>query len=104
MAAGRSGSGNFARGALGGARRRRGFVMFVKPLPRYVIDKRLASGLTGFYWNIPTYYRKLGCGIPNERLGTNYETACGEDGTGGRAAALNELFNEWDQKRLGEVV
>ena len=47
----------------GGARRRRGYVMFVKPLPRYVIAKPLASGLTGFYFNIPTKYRKLGCTI-----------------------------------------
>ncbi len=30
--------------------------MFVKPLPRYVIAKPLASGLTGFYFNIPTNY------------------------------------------------
>jgi hypothetical protein len=64
----------------------------------------LASGFTGFYWNIPTYYRTLGCTIPNEPLGTNYEIACGEDGNGGRAAALNGLFDEWNQKRLGQSV
>jgi hypothetical protein len=75
--------------------------MIVKPLPRYVIDKPLASGLLAFYWNVPTYYRKLGCSIPNEPLGTDYGIACGEDGKGGRAAALNELFDEWNQRRLG---
>ena len=77
--------------------------MFVKPLPRYVIDKRLASGLTGFSWNVPTYYRKLGCTISNAPLGTDYETACGTDGTGGRAAALNGLFDEWNRERLGQT-
>ena len=46
-------------------------------LPRYVIAKLLASGATAFYFNIPTYYRKLGCTIPNEPLGTDYAVACG---------------------------
>jgi hypothetical protein len=35
--------------------------MFTKPLPRFVIAKRLTSGAPGFYFNIPTLYRKLGC-------------------------------------------
>lgn len=74
------------------------------PLPRYVIPKPLASGKTGFYFNIPTYYRKLGCTIPNEPLGTNYVLACGEDGKGGRASALNALFDEWTAQRDGEPV
>ena len=43
-----------------------------KPLPRYVIDKMLASGATGFYFNVPTFYRRLGCNIANEPLGTDY--------------------------------
>jgi hypothetical protein len=30
--------------------------------------------------------------------------ACGEDGTGGRAAALNALFDEWRRALAGEVV
>jgi hypothetical protein len=76
----------------------------MKPLPRFVIDKLLATGLTAFYWNVPTYYRELGCTIPNEPLGTDYEIACGEDGGGGRATALNEHFDEWNQKRLGKEV
>ncbi len=73
-------------------------------LPRYVIVKSLATERTGFYWNVPTYYRNLGCTIPNEPLGTDYEVACGSDGTGGRAAALNGLFDEWNAKRCGESV
>jgi hypothetical protein len=74
------------------------------PLPRNVIAKRLASGLTGFYFNVPTHFRKLGCTIPNEPLGTDYVAACGSDGKGGRAAALNALFDEWRAKRDGEPV
>ena len=74
------------------------------PLPRYVIGKKLASGATAFYFNIPTTYRKLGCTIPNQPLGTDYVAACGEDGKGGRAFALNALFDEWDvQRRTGSA-
>jgi hypothetical protein len=76
----------------------------VRPLPRYVIAKTLASGTTGFYFTIPTHYRKLGCSIPNEPLGADYAIACGIDGNGGRAAALNALFDEWAQARSGEPV
>jgi hypothetical protein len=72
------------------------------PLPRYVIAKPLASGATGFYFNIPTLYRRIGCSIPNEPLGTDYAMACGVDGAGGRAAALNALFDEWLTAKSGE--
>jgi hypothetical protein len=75
--------------------------MLSKPLPRFVIPKTLASGATAFYFNIPTLYRKLGCTISNEPLGTDYITACGEDGNGGRAAGLNALFDEWNTERKG---
>jgi hypothetical protein len=75
-----------------------------RPLPRNVIAKQLASGLTGFYFNVPSYFRKLGCNIPNEPLGTDYVLACGNDGNGGRAAALNGLFDEWKAKRDGEPI
>jgi hypothetical protein len=78
--------------------------MFTKPLPRFVIAKRLTSGATGFYFNIPTLYRKLGCALSNEPLGTDYIIACGENGEGGRAAALNTLFDEWNTKRKGGQV
>jgi hypothetical protein len=72
------------------------------PLPRYVIAKPLASGVIGFYFNVPTRYRKAGCSIPNEPLGSDYAVACGADGKGGRAAALNALFEEWLKIKAGE--
>jgi hypothetical protein len=78
--------------------------MFTKPLPRFVIAKPLASGRTGFYFTVPTYYRKQGCTISNESLGSDYVTACGDDGDGGRAAALNGLFDEWRAMRAGEPI
>jgi hypothetical protein len=78
--------------------------MFTKPLPRFVIAKPLASGATAFYFNVPTLYRKLGCTIPNEPLGSDYTIACGENGNGGRAAGLNALFDEWNARRKGGQV
>ena len=78
--------------------------MFTKPLPRFVIPKTLASGATAFYFNLPTFYRRIGCTIPNEPLGTDYANACGDDGNGGRAAALNALFDEWNMKRKGNEI
>ena len=54
--------------------------MLRKPLPRFVISKALASRATAFYFNVPTLYRKLGCTISNEPLGTDYTVAFGEDG------------------------
>jgi integrase len=73
-------------------------------LPRYVIAKPLASGAVGFYFTVPTRYRKLGCSIPNEPLGTDYADACGADGKGGRAAALNGRFDEWWRVKNGEPI
>ncbi len=78
--------------------------MLTKPLPRFVIAKPLARGRTGFYFTLPTYYRKQGCTISNESLGSDYVTACGDDGNGGRAAALNGLFDEWRAMRAGEPI
>lgn len=78
--------------------------MMRKLLPRFVISKTLASGVTAFYFNINRYYRKRGCTIPNEPLGTDYIVACGENGDGGRAAGLNGLFDEWDATRRGEPI
>src|SRR4051794_16813500 len=95
MAEGRSRSGNFACRTSVSAGRRRGSVVFTRPLPRFVRAKALASGATGFYWELTQYYRKLGCNIAAEPLGTDYVVACGEAGDGGRAAALNALFDEW---------
>jgi hypothetical protein len=62
----------------------------------------LANGAIGFYWELTGYYRKLGCSIPSEPLGTNYVIACGEDGNGGRAAVLDALFEEWRSEQAGE--
>jgi hypothetical protein len=50
------------------------------------------------------HFRKLGCTIPNEPLGRNYTDACGENGKGGRALALNALFDEWVANRNGEPI
>ena len=75
--------------------------MFSRPLPRFVIAKLLASGSTAFYFHLPASYRKLGCSIANQPLGNDYAVACGDNGDGGRAAALNALFNEWNTARKG---
>lgn len=75
-----------------------------KPLPRFVISKPLASGIIAFYFNVPKYYRVLGCTIPNEPLGTDYIDACGENGVGGRAATLNGQFDEWNAERRGKPI
>lgn len=70
-------------------------------LPRYVIPKPLSSGAVAYYFNVPTVYRKAGCPVPNEPLGSDYVVACGADGKGGRAATLNGLFDEWNSARRG---
>ena len=64
-------------------------------LPRHVIPKRLATGRTAFYYNVPTKYRALNCPLRNEPLGTDY--AHMEK----RAATLNGIFDEWDHQRRG---
>src|SRR6516225_10796159 len=104
MAARRSRQGDIAARAGGGSGRGRGFVMFSKPLPRFVIPKTLASGATAFYFNVPMLYRRLGCTVSNQPLGSDYITACGDDGAGGRAATLNALFDEWNTMRKGGQV
>ena len=71
------------------------------PLPRNVIVKRLANGKLGFYFNVQIIYRNLGCPVQNEALGNDYQIACGSDGNGGRASALNALFDEWQAMRRG---
>jgi hypothetical protein len=78
--------------------------MIPHKLPRFVVAKPLVRGGLGFYFTLPPYYRKQGCSIPNQPLGNNYVVACGEDGTGGRAAALNALFDEWRAIRRGEPI
>ena len=78
--------------------------MLERRRPRFVEVRRLAHGSLAFYFCIPKYYRKLGCEIANEPLGTSYEAACGEDGKGGRAATLNAIFDEWNDQRRGEPI
>jgi hypothetical protein len=58
-------------------------------LPRHVISKLLASGQTGFYYNVPSKYRKMSCPVPNQPLGTDLARAST------RAETLNGLFDEW---------
>ncbi|MDO8877206.1 MAG: hypothetical protein Q8M24_18550 [Pseudolabrys sp.] len=64
-------------------------------LPRHVRPKRLASGATAFYYDVPQRYRAIKCPVPNEPLGTDYAAACE------KAKTLNGLFDEWDQQRKG---
>jgi hypothetical protein len=64
-------------------------------LPRHVIPKRLASGQTAYYYNVPTKYRKLNCTVENEPLGADYAEMMK------RAKTLNGIFDEWDQQRKG---
>src|SRR5215831_23770 len=86
-------------GSRGG--RGRGLVTMTLPLPRNVIVKRLVNGQLGFYFNVQSIYRKLGCPIQNEPMGNDYQIACGSDGSGGRAATLNARLDEWHAIRHG---
>ncbi len=67
-------------------------------LPCHVIPKRLASGAIGYYYNVPTKYRKLQCPISNEPLGSDFGQMKA------RAETLNGLFDEWDRARKGTPV
>jgi integrase len=64
-------------------------------LPRYVIAKRLSTGATSFYFNVPLLYRKRGCPIRNAPLGADYGAMVG------RARTLNGLIDEWLDARRG---
>jgi hypothetical protein len=63
--------------------------------PRFVKPKKLANGQIAYYFEIPKYHLGKGCPNLGQPLGTDYAVACGEDGEGGRAAALNARFDEW---------
>ena len=63
-----------------------------KPLgwPSYLADKHLSGGRVGYYWQPPTWARKLGCPIKAEALGSDYAEAkrrCDE--------ILNAQFHAW---------
>jgi hypothetical protein len=109
MATGRSRSGNFASRSSGSGTSPRicdriTHSSSLHTLLRFTIAKKLASGAVGFYFNIPTHYRRLFCSIRKKSLGTDYAVACGENGDGGLAAALNAMFDEWNATRLGQPV
>jgi hypothetical protein len=58
----------------------------------------MASGSIAFYWNLQTHWRKLGCTIENEPLGTDRATAFE------RAGFLNARLEEWKATRSGETL
>jgi hypothetical protein len=66
-----------------------------KPLgwPRYMVPRRLKSGATGYYWDVPTWAKKNGCTLGIEALGTDYGDAkkrCDE--------ILNPQFDAWRKR------
>jgi hypothetical protein len=67
-----------------------------RPLPRYVIPKQLAGAAVGFFFNVPSKFRKLDCPVQNEPLGRDYAVM------ERRAETLNGLIDEWQQQRKGE--
>ncbi len=67
-------------------------------LPRYVIAKRLKTGATSFYFNVPSNYRAIGCAVRNEPLGSDFSKMLQ------RAASLNGLVDEWLTARKGTLV
>jgi integrase len=69
--------------------------------PRFVLAKTLPSGVTAFYFNVPKRDLAKGCPNLNQALGTDYVDACGVDGKGGRAAALNARYDEWQMVAAG---
>jgi hypothetical protein len=59
------------------------------PLPRYVQRKPLRSGW-GYFFNVPTWARRVRCPIDNEPLGTDYEAAVRRTET-----VLLPAFDSW---------
>jgi integrase len=58
--------------------------------PRYMVPRRLKSGVIGFYWDPPTWAKRNGCPFKFEALGTDYGDAkkrCDE--------LLNAQFDAW---------
>ncbi len=67
-------------------------------LPRHVRVKRLKSGATSFYYEVPTKYRNMKCPVPSEPLGFDFALARE------KAETLNGFFDEWDQQRKGRPI
>jgi hypothetical protein len=76
------------------------------PLPRYVIPKVLRSGKTAYYFNVPNKFKREGCPVLSEALGTDYRAACCSnglpEGEGGKASILNAQIDAWQASRAGE--
>ena len=70
----------------------------MKPLgwPRYMIAKRLVSGVAAYYWNARNADIAAGFKLHREALGTDYADALN------RAARLNGLLDAWRAGREGE--
>ena len=64
----------------------------VRPKARYMEERHLKSGIR-FYWGPPHWSKKLGCEIPDEPLGSNYEYAMR------RSEVLNRLWDDWRRQR-----
>ena len=72
------------------------------PLPRFVIAKTLGGWSDSIlFFRTWKNIASLAARSPNQPLGRDYVVACGEDGLGGRAAALNAQFDEWQDMRRG---
>lgn len=70
--------------------------MIEETLPKNVIWKRRADGSIAFYWNLQMHWRRLGCRLENEPLGSDRAAAFE------RAAGLNARLDEWKILRKGE--
>ena len=62
-------------------------------LPKHVRTKPLAGGRTGYFYEVPSLYRKQGCTVESEPLGTDYSYAKS------RADMLNAQFEDWKTAR-----
>jgi hypothetical protein len=60
------------------------------PLPRYVLRKPRKSGGSAYFFNVPSWARKMGCPLENEPLGTYYEAAVQRAET-----VLLPVFDSW---------
>lgn len=72
--------------------------MIEEKLPKNVIWKRNSRGEIAFYWNLASHWRKLGCALENEPLGTSRAVAFE------RAASLNARLDEWNTTRKGATL
>lgn len=70
--------------------------MIEEKLPKNVIWKRNRAGVVAYYWNLASHWKKLGCQIENEPLGTDRATAFEQ------AGRLNARLDEWNRTRKGE--